>query len=304
MSMHNRLRLLMAATALLYLGPLLAGLGGFGWMLVPVFAAIFVVWLVVLRPSDWPKSREEWTSPDALVAIGARVAVQLLLVAVCFGIGRGIGGVAGNLPHFPVLVPILMSVLSVVMARLLWDPALEDAEDELAEDTGQDLPVTAEEDGPMSESAVRSAAQAMVETLDDLPADVSENTLAAHLDAMGEHVPATSLLDALANKAAESGAPHVIHKALMILTTTPAVGAAFKGAGAQALAFQVAGDDPDLLGIFARRCAVMIGSDPSLWDDCPATEAVRDVASGIEDPAAASALLALAEAQDAARPQV
>ena len=29
--MHNRLRLMPGATALLYLGPLLAGLGGFGW---------------------------------------------------------------------------------------------------------------------------------------------------------------------------------------------------------------------------------------------------------------------------------
>jgi len=39
-----RIRMLMAATALLYLGPLLAGLAGFGWPMVYAFATIFTLW--------------------------------------------------------------------------------------------------------------------------------------------------------------------------------------------------------------------------------------------------------------------
>ena len=59
--MRSRLRLLMGATALLYLGPVLAGLGGFGWSVVPVFTAIFLLWLIVLRPHQWPQ-RLRWGS--------------------------------------------------------------------------------------------------------------------------------------------------------------------------------------------------------------------------------------------------
>ncbi|MDZ4097043.1 MAG: hypothetical protein U1D35_19280, partial [Paracoccaceae bacterium] len=120
--MHNRLRLLMGANALLYFGPLLAGLGGFGWSLVPVFAAIFVLWLIILRPQEWPDSLADWRRPETLVALAARAAVQLLLVAVCFGIGRGIGGVLGAVPPFPVMLPIAISFLSIPLARLIWKP--------------------------------------------------------------------------------------------------------------------------------------------------------------------------------------
>ena len=74
--MENRRRFLMLANALLYFGPLLAGLAGFGWGLVAVFTAIFVLWLIILQPYEFPINRAEWISPDAWVAIGARAAVQ------------------------------------------------------------------------------------------------------------------------------------------------------------------------------------------------------------------------------------
>lgn len=120
--MHNRLRLLKGATALLYLGPLLAGLGGFGWALVPVFAVVFLLWQAFLRPQEWPRSFADWQRPDAMLAFAARAAVQVLLVVLCLGIGRGLGGALGVLPPFPMLLPLAASLLALPLARLLRDP--------------------------------------------------------------------------------------------------------------------------------------------------------------------------------------
>ncbi|MDP2740575.1 MAG: hypothetical protein Q8O82_18140 [Pseudorhodobacter sp.] len=121
--MPNRLQIFRVAGVLLYGGPLLAGLGGFGWPVVPVFIAIFLLWLVILRPQEWPASLADWQRPEAMVALAARAAVQLLLVALCFGIGRGIGGVLGGTPTVPVVVPIAMSLLAIPLARLVGNPA-------------------------------------------------------------------------------------------------------------------------------------------------------------------------------------
>ena len=87
--MLTRMRLVKGATALLYIGPLIAGLCGLGWDMVAPFAAIFVVWLMVLRPEQWPTTPGEWLTGQAWLAALAQVLSQVLLVGVLLGIGRG-----------------------------------------------------------------------------------------------------------------------------------------------------------------------------------------------------------------------
>ena len=120
--MENRRRFMMVANALLYFGPLLAGLGSFGWGYVPLFTAIFVLWLVILQPMEFPINKREWLSADAWVAICGRAVVQLLFVAVLFGIGRGIGGVLGAMTGYSAMLPLAISFLSIPLARMIWDP--------------------------------------------------------------------------------------------------------------------------------------------------------------------------------------
>ena len=84
--MQNRVRLLMGATAFLYVGPLMAGLGGFGWKVIPIFLAIFLLWLFILRPHLWPRKLKDWLRTEALTALLSQAAVQLLLVALLFEI--------------------------------------------------------------------------------------------------------------------------------------------------------------------------------------------------------------------------
>lgn len=152
--MPNRLQIFRVAGVLLYGGPLLAGLGGFGWPVVPVFTAIFLLWLVVLRPQEWPASLADWQRPEAMVALAARAVVQLLLVALCFGIGRGIGGVLGVTPTVPVVVPIAVSLLAIPLARLVWNPA-EVAQIDLALDDAlrQVQAIAAEDAAPDDQAA-------------------------------------------------------------------------------------------------------------------------------------------------------
>ena len=116
--MQNRLRLLMGATALLYIGPLLAGLGGYGWAIVPVFLLLFLLWLFILRPQQWPRSFHDWTRYQAWATLATNATVQLLLVTLLFGVGRGIGGALGIKLPLGEMLPISISFLSIPLARM------------------------------------------------------------------------------------------------------------------------------------------------------------------------------------------
>lgn len=109
--------MLRLTTGLLYIGPLLAGLAGQGWAMVALFAAIFLLSSVVLHPGTWPRSRADLARPGAAVALAALVATQVLLVVMCFGFGRGLGGVLAFQPGLPVYLPAALSIASVPLAR-------------------------------------------------------------------------------------------------------------------------------------------------------------------------------------------
>lgn len=113
------LTLFRGATALLYLGPLFAGLAGFGWALVPAFLAIFLMYLFVVRRSLFPRKSGDWADTGILVPLLTQTLVQLLLIVLCFAIGRGLGGVVGTLPAFSPLWTLAVSFLSVPLCRWL-----------------------------------------------------------------------------------------------------------------------------------------------------------------------------------------
>ncbi len=113
--MLNRITALRFATALLYLGPLLAGLSGAGWALVPIFVVLFVLWILFLHP--------DLAASSAWLPLAERAAVQTLLVALFFGIGRGLGGVTGFVLPLPVWLTILVSVAAIFLGRFVCNPA-------------------------------------------------------------------------------------------------------------------------------------------------------------------------------------
>jgi hypothetical protein len=111
--------LFMICTGLLYFGPMLAGLAGYGWAVVPYFIAVFMIWQVLRSPKLWPRSVTDWKSAPVLINLTSRLMVQAGLVIFCFVIARGIGGVTNILPPLLIGTPLGISLLALPFSRLL-----------------------------------------------------------------------------------------------------------------------------------------------------------------------------------------
>jgi hypothetical protein len=118
------MHLLMIASAPLYVGPLVAGWIGMGWEGLPVFVALTALWLVVMRPRVWPHNLADWTRATALSA-AAQLAVNALIVAVLFGVGRALGAISELEPALSPYFPIALSFLATPLSRLAWNPAVQ-----------------------------------------------------------------------------------------------------------------------------------------------------------------------------------
>ncbi len=196
--MKDTAQRLMGVMALMYFGPLLAGLANHGFGILPLFAAIFLIWLVVLEPQRFPLNPRDWRGGAFGLAMLSRALLQVVLVLVLFGIGRGIGGALGVLPDLPVALPLAMSFLAVPLARLIHDPA-----------TG----------------ARREFALGMLEPLEDLPADTTDRELSDHLEVLRQHVPGSVIEGLLAEKAQAGTASAAARRALALLQgAAPAAG--------------------------------------------------------------------------------
>ena len=292
--MQNRLRMLMGASALLYLGPLLAGLSGMGWAAVPVFIALFALWLVVMRPVQWPRDPGLWTS-QTVVAAAAQVAVNALIVVVLFGIGRGIGGVAGFLPNFPAFFPVALSFLAIPLSRLAGDPA------RLAEtDQSPDHALRQIHD-PSASPVTEPQGDELVAVLLALPVDSDPMLIA---DAVEAAMKGTRSNERLAELGAALD-PHTpdrraLREAMILWATDPARHEAEGLHSAQAVAFEIAGADPDLLYLFAHRAKALLAQHNALWTAFPDSAHVAMTVDVVQPDTLQVALLALAEALETA----
>ncbi|MCU0803125.1 MAG: hypothetical protein MUD11_15425 [Rhodobacteraceae bacterium] len=283
--MEMRARLLKGATALLYLGPLLAGLGGYGWTLVPTFVAIFVLWQMIVRPHQWPTSLSDLQSRDLWVGIAAQIAVQILLVAVFFGVGRGIGGAAGTVPMYSQAVPVAMSFLSIPICRLLWNPWKGDTFEQPADEAPQTL-------DPNNITERLALADRLLQPLQDMNGRVSEADALRHLQAMAKHVDHTALRDALIVRVCKGDASQAIRTALVVQTTDPMLMDLLEEDSLTRV-LQALPEDPALVGLFAERVRAAIGDDADLAVCVPPDLALHAMAKRLGGEVS-DALLALA----------
>lgn len=292
--MRLRARLLMGAAVLLYCGPLLAGLAGAGWANIPVFTAIFVLWLLVLRPFEFPQTAADWRRREALMIFATQVALQLLLVTLCFGAGRGIGGVLGFAPMVHPLVPIAISAISVPLGRMIWDPNKMNEINRLLDRT------LAQIDGMGKPAQSKSYIRAMLKPLNGLPDDVPEETLARHLNALRNHVDEGLAFEELLQWANDGRATLAGRRALMVLGSD---GAAIERAMRPDMplrAMLALQGDEGMMTAFARRLAAALRQDSDIWPDCPDTACLKKLAAAL--PGARAELEALIAATDAADP--
>lgn len=273
--MLTRMRLVKGIAALLYLGPLIAGLCGFGWSMVFSFTAIFVVWLMVLRPEQWPSTPSEWLTAQAWLAALAQVLSQLLLVCVLFAIGRGLGGLAniGAVDLDPML-PLSISFLAIPLCRMLWDAR---------EAASQGYFLDDEAEAAHSGNAPGVAASSIIPLLNLPDSAPDAEVTAAVADVLD--VPAADLrLNALAAALANPSRSHAaLRRALVLWATEPEIVAPGQVAESMAKAFDIAGGNLDLLRLYVPRAMALISAFPSRASDFPDPARLRHVADHLPE---------------------
>lgn len=268
--MPTRLRLLKGATALLYIGPLFAGLSGLGWGMVAPFVLVFMVWLFILRPEQWPGTPSEWLTVSAIAAAVTQLLSQILLVTLLLALGRGLGAVAGFLPVVNPIFPLAVSFLAIPLCRMLWD-ARE------AADRGVFLDDEAA--AALAPRALAEAASAIVPLL-NLPDEAPDaDVLAAVsrvMSASGAPTGAELRLTALAAALAHPDRSHAaLRRALVLWASEPEIVAPGQVPTSMASAFAIANRNADLLWFYVPRALALIAAFPNRAGGFPAPAQLR-----------------------------
>lgn len=268
--MPTRLRLLKGATALLYIGPLFAGLSGFGWGTLTPFVAIFIVWLMILRPEQWPATPDEWLTGAAWGAALTQVLSQILLVSILLALGRGLGAVAGFLPVVNPILPLAVSFLAIPLCRVLWD-AREAADHGIFLDD--------EAEAAQAPRAAAEAAAAILPLLnlpDDAPHPQVANAVAAVMGSVSRDLRLNALVAALSRPDRSHAG---LRRALILWASEPEIVAPGRVPLAMASAFDLAGNDADLLRLYVPRALALIAAFPDRAPGFPTPDKLREAAA-------------------------
>ena len=266
-----RLRLLKGANALLYVGPLFAGVSGTGFGTIAPFVAVFVLWLIFLRPEQFPATPAEWIEPQAIGAVLTLVLSQVLLVVVLLGIGRGIGAVAGFLPAVNPIIPLAVSFLAIPLCRALWDARA-------AADDGIFLDEEAEAaEAQRAHFQARAATAPLLELADGAP-DAEASALVGEVMAMAKpELQLEALVDALARSHRSHGA---LRRALVLWVSEPEVVAFARVPTPMATAFALAAGNGDLLRLYVPRALALVAAFPDRAKGFPTPAELRKAATG------------------------
>ena len=277
----------LVATTLLYMGPLLAGLAGFGWQMIVEFTLILTLWLVVMRPVG----AGGWRNPSVIGAFLVQVALQAAVVSFCLAIGRGIGGTMGALPLLPVWVPPLMSLMAVPLARIFLNPAPVDAKP-----AGAEIPTgdgTATPGTNVANPGDGVDAMPWVKRLAQLPEAAREQDLMVLIAAALQEIPPLVLLDAMSKAVETQGQTQSqsLRRAFVMAVTDTDIAGKLLGQGLLSRAFDLAGEDAARLRLFADRCARLLRARHMALMDTPQIARMADAAN--RHPGAAREIRAL-----------
>jgi hypothetical protein len=272
--MPTRLRLLKGATALLYIGPLFAGLSGLGWGMVAPFVVIFLVWLMILRPEQWPATVAEALTVAAFGAVLGQLLSQVLLVSLLLALGRGLGAVAGFLPVVNPIFPLAVSFMAIPLCRMLWDAR---------EAAGRGVFLDDDAAAAQAPRALAEAALAIVPLLnlaDEAP-DAEVGAAVARAMSADGSVPGAGLrLNALAAALARPDRSHAaLRRALVLWASEPELVAPGHVPDTMASAFAIANGNADLLRVYVPRALALIAAFPNRADSFPEPAQLRRAAA-------------------------
>ena len=300
--MRLRDRAFFATSALLYSGPLYAGAAGYGLDTVPLFAVLFMIWLNVARPGDWPRDREEWRIPRAWAWPMLIFVVQMAVVAFCIVVGGAIAGFAGLTLPLPLLFTLLVSALGISLAKLLQR---EGGGMGAARLPGEELGIgagildVARPEMPTGPSEAEFV-EAVLIRLADLPPEAhSAEGMAPILDEVVASGIAPQVLNALE---AVAGKRPAMAQAAALLALRPEVSRELIGQGRirPAVNRALASGRPLFLLDTAQAALEALRALPELARELPPATRLRGAAEGAMDtsPGASAALAELADTLD------
>ncbi len=272
--MYARMRLLKGVNMVLYAGPLVAGMAGLGWGIVPPFVSIFVLWLMIVRPEQWPATNAEWLTGRALFSALSQVLSQLLLVTVLLGFGGGIVGLAGISPTINPMFPLGLSIAAIFLSRLFWDARGAAAAGVFLDEDAADA---------RASHAAAEALAAIVPLL-TLPEDPDETSLRQTLEEVLSGPAVTDRLHAVASAISTSGRSHAaLRRALVVWATEPEIVAPGRVANAPLTAFGLSDGNPDLLRLYLPRALALVAAFPDRVSGFPTAATLRQAANATWD---------------------
>ena len=260
---HARLTLLV--TLMLYGGPVIAGLAGFGWGVVPAFVVIFIAWHIVMRPAEWPRDPAAWRETGVQTGAALQAVVAIVVVLVCFGAGRGIGGVVGYLPPLPLVVPLFLSLAALPLARMIHDPRDGTGMDTLLDDAVNRLK-SFDKDVAFPSADARHIldgtrlAVRLLQPVQDLAPDTAPGVIDRHLTAIATQVDDARLREALIERA-EGDSPSRPLLTALVLHATDGRRMEILGHETVDPAFAALPDDADYMTLYATRAVAAVTED-------------------------------------------
>ncbi|MCE6958470.1 hypothetical protein LAZ40_05285 [Cereibacter sphaeroides] len=276
MSLGLQLRLSLLFTAMLYLGPLVSGIGRHDLPVLPAFAALFVMWTMVMRPAQWPQDRAGWSDGAAILRVAATVATQILLVAALFIVGRAIGGMLPATPVISESAAIAISLLAIPFSRLTLDPAKIAFAHGFLDEVPEELAIELE----------GQRADRLVAPFFRLPDDTDEVELMKRLVDLAPSLTSAALLDALDRRIRAEPSPCIAaRRALILQATSVAAADTCPGRAEPVRALRIAGTDRTLLRLLALRLQSLLAQRPQAQDDCPTVPVLRAAVVRAKAPA-------------------
>lgn len=286
--------LAMAASVLLYLGPVLAGWAMAPAAAWPVFLGVFLLWSVLMRPGDWPRDAGRWVDAGVIARALATVVVLAGLAFACLALGWLLGKVR-PLPELGPWPGVLLSVLGLGFARMVWNPVRVVRRDPAAEAERRRAEAAAVEAG-MAERRRRSE-EMEVDSVIAFTSDTPQERIAEVMAELSMRFAPGRLVEGF-KRLWKGGRMNAAQKrALILLATDPDQARRISGHEAGVLALQVCAGETLLTEQFLRRYGTLLDAVPDAMADGPSNALLRQVEKGFEGQPVAQMVRAMREKQ-------
>lgn len=291
----SRIHLAMAASGLLYLGPVLAGWAQAPIAAWPVFLGIFLLWSVLMRPDDWPRDGARWVEAGVIARALVAVAVLVGLSIACLAVGWLLAAVQ-PLPLIGPWPGVLLSLVGVGLARLIWNPAKAREMDTFIVDALRQVQVVAETEAGQEARRKRSE-EAEIDSVIGFTADTPVDRIAEVMADLSMRFAPGRLVEGFQRQWKGGKMNAAQKRALILLATDPDQARRISGHEAGMLALQVCAEDAVLTEYFVRRYSALLDAVPDAMADGPSNATLRVVEKGFEGQPTAPMVRALREKQ-------